>query len=62
MNKKLNNPVNVYEKVAATMHMENFILKTEDKKRILDCVSGKKSFDNVRKDLVQKHTQADISE
>jgi hypothetical protein len=42
--------------VNGSMAIENMPLTQEDKTRLRDCLSGKKSFDAVIKGLVKKHS------
>ena len=42
--------------VDATMKMEGMPLTDEDKNRILDCLSGRTTFDNEVKKILEKYT------
>ena len=43
--------------VDATMKMEGMPLTEEDKNRILDCLTGKSTFDNEIKKLTEKYNR-----
>ena len=57
MKNGLKNPEKVYRKVASTMEMEQFSLTKSDATRIINCISGKKTFSETKKELIQKHTK-----
>lgn len=46
----------IINNVNGSMAIEHMPLTQEDKNRLRDCLSGKKSFDAVIEDLVQKHS------
>ncbi|MBQ7642021.1 MAG: hypothetical protein IJS83_06090 [Acholeplasmatales bacterium] len=43
--------------VDATMKMEGMPLTEEDKNRILDCLTGKSTFDNEIKKIIEKFSK-----
>lgn len=45
----------IIENVNASMGMEDMPLTFEDKKRIRDCLEGKKSFQDTVDDIIRKH-------
>ena len=55
MKKSLESHEKVYAKVVSTMRMENHILRKNDTSRIMGCLSGEKTFDSARQELVGKH-------
>lgn len=60
MRNGLKNADKVYGKVASTMKMEKFSLSESDAGRIKSCVSGEKSFNTTKQELIRKHKKAKI--
>lgn len=52
----MDNIESIINNVNGSMAIERMPLTQEDRERLRDCLSGKKSFDTVIKALVRKHS------
>lgn len=50
----------IIENVNATMSMENMPLHAEDRKRMRECLEGKKTFQETIDLLIKKHTHKQV--
>ena len=48
----------IIENVNASMAMEGMALTDSDKKRITDCLTGKKSYEDTMKELIELYSKA----
>ena len=48
----------IVENVNASMAMEGMTLTDSDKKRITDCLTGKKSYEDTMKELIELYSKA----
>ena len=46
----------IIREVSGTMAIEGMLLSEEDKARIRECLTGRVTFDEMKKQIIKKHT------